>query len=119
MQKLILPSEICVSLNKTIDLAKTHWSKYARQKKKLTFVIASYAKRNLKPVKRYPVNVHITWFCENRLRDPDNIASGKKAILDGLVSAGILRNDGWKEIKSFRDNFEVDKVKPRVEVKIV
>jgi hypothetical protein len=106
-------------MNKIINLASTHWSKYASMKKRLTFMITSYAKQNLKPVRSYPVSINITWYCANRRQDPDGIAGGKKIIIDGLVSAGILRNDGWKEIKSFRDEFEVDKVKPRVEVKIV
>ena len=57
------------------------------------------------------------WFCRNRRKDPDNISSaGRKIILDGLVTAGILQDDGWKQVSSFTDNFEIDAVNPRIEV---
>lgn len=60
--------------------------------------------------------VHFTWICKNKKKDPDNIAFAKKFILDGLVKAGVLENDGWKHIKGFTDMFKVDKDNPRVEV---
>jgi hypothetical protein len=62
----------------------------------------------LKPVKHYPVYVNITWKEPNRKRDPDNIAGGKKFIMDALQAEGIIRNDGWKEIAGYNDYFRVD-----------
>ena len=53
-----------------------------------------------------PVRIIFNWRCSNRKSDPDNIAFAKKFILDGLVKASILANDGWKQIKGFEDNFE-------------
>lgn len=38
--------------------------------------------------------------------------------MDALVQAGILENDGWKQIKGMADYFEVDKKYPRIEVRI-
>ena len=63
-----------------------------------------------------PVFVSCTWFCKNKKKDLDNIAFGKKFLLDGLVKAGVLSDDGWDEIRGFRDAFVVDKDNPRVEV---
>jgi Holliday junction resolvase RusA-like endonuclease len=60
----------------------------------------------------------IVWYEPNRRRDLDNIAAGKKFILDGLQAIGKIENDGWKQIAGFTDTFEVDKQDPRVEVKI-
>jgi Holliday junction resolvase RusA-like endonuclease len=60
--------------------------------------------------------LEITYYMENRKKDPDNILSSKKFILDGLVQAGVLENDGWKQIKGFDESWEVDKKNPRVEV---
>ena len=48
----------------------------------------------------------------------DNIASAKKFVIDGLVEADILADDGWRQVSGFSDTFEIDKVNPRVEVEI-
>lgn len=63
-------------------------------------------------------NFHITWYSKDKRKDPDNIASGIKFLLDGLVEAGVLPNDGWKEIRSISHSFHIDKANPRVEVEI-
>jgi Holliday junction resolvase RusA-like endonuclease len=42
----------------------------------------------------------------------------KNFFFDGLVKAGIIKNDGWKEVISFTHRFEVDKHHPRLEVEI-
>ena len=65
-----------------------------------------------------PVKVTFIWVCKDERKDPDNIAFAKKFILDGMVTAGIIKDDGWKEIKGFEDKFEVDKDNPRVVVEI-
>lgn len=65
-----------------------------------------------------PVYIKIVWYEANRKRDKDNIAFGKKYILDALVQKGILRNDTWECVAGFEDRFEVDKAHPRIEVKI-
>jgi len=45
------------------------------------------------------------WHEKNRRRDKDNIAFGKKFILDALVQAGILSDDGWRYVNGFQDTF--------------
>ena len=37
-------------------------------------------------------------------------------ILDGLVKAGVLKNDGWLEIAGIEHKFSIDKTNPRAEV---
>jgi len=57
------------------------------------------------------------WRERNRRRNPDNVAAGgRKLILDGLVVAGVLDNDGWREIAGWRDLFTVDAKNPGVTV---
>ena len=93
--------------------------KGASIKREVTDIIYWEAKsQKLKPVSK-PVHISITWYCKNKKKDPDNIAFAKKFILDGLVKAGVLENDGWKQIEGFTDKFEVDKKNPRVEVLIL
>ena len=66
-----------------------------------------------------PVTMSYLWVEQDRRRDMDNVSSfGRKVIQDGLVKSGILRNDGWKEIKGFSDSFAVDQRNPRIEVTI-
>lgn len=64
------------------------------------------------------IDLDITWICKDKRKDKDNIAAGIKFILDGLVVAGVIADDGWKQVNSFKHNFKVDKYNPRVEVKI-
>jgi len=64
-------------------------------------------------------NVKFTWFEGNKRRDKDNIAFAKKFVLDALVSKGILKDDGWEGISSFRDFFMVEPGEERVEVEIL
>jgi Holliday junction resolvase RusA-like endonuclease len=45
-----------------------------------------------------PVNIKVTSY-RKRNTDPDGISA--KAVLDGLVRAGILADDSAKEVKSF------------------
>ena len=42
-----------------------------------------------------------------------------KVIQDALVACEVIKNDGWKNIKSFSCDFKVDKEKPRIEVFLV
>lgn len=61
-----------------------------------------------------------TFYEPNMRRDMDNIAGfAHKVIQDALVEAGILENDGWKEIAGYTDIFAVDKKNPRIEVTLI
>lgn len=66
-----------------------------------------------------PVGFSITWFEPNRRRDIDNVAFGTKFILDGLMEAGKLPNDGRKWVKSITHYFpDPDPKNPRIAVAI-
>lgn len=52
------------------------------------------------------VRVEFHWIEINRKRDPDNFIFAKKFILDGMVKAGMLPNDGWNNIAGFVDTWE-------------
>ena len=66
-----------------------------------------------------PVRMIYRWYEKDRRRDLDNISSfGRKFIQDALVDTRVLKNDGWKEIVGFSDEFFVDAHNPRIEVEI-
>jgi hypothetical protein len=62
-----------------------------------------------------PVFIIFEWYSPNKRKDKDNISFAKKAILDGLVLAKVLKNDGYDSI-GFLDVFYVDKNDPRVQI---
>lgn len=68
--------------------------------------------------KKKKIFLDITWIEKDKRRDPDNIASAVKFIWDGLVEAGVIKNDGWKENAGWSNKFDVDKDNPRIEVLI-
>lgn len=82
---------------------------------KVTAAIYEYCK-NRKIEK--PVSIIYRWYEQNRKRDLDNIAFGKKFVQDALVKNGVLQGDGWKDIVGFSDEFYIDKENPRIEVEI-
>ena len=105
------------SLNEVLGLAKSHWSKYAKLKRELTLSVALEAKsQGLKPVQG-PVHIIFDWYEKDRRRDVDNIIGfGQKPVIDGLVEAGILKNDGQKQVPMLSHRFHVDKQNPRIRV---
>lgn len=56
------------------------------------------------------------WYESDKRRDPDNVTAGKKLIFDALVYSGLMKRDGWKQVWSFVDLWDVDKKTPRVVV---
>ena len=114
-QQLIIPHEL-PALNRVIDESKKHWSKYSRLKREYTQMVAVLARRQLRLILSDSVHLSFVWYCRDRRKDPDNVCSAKKFIIDGLVSAGILQDDGWKQVVGFSDDFEIDVVNPRTEV---
>lgn len=89
---------------------KAHW----------TAIAALYAKKIPRVEKdMYPIRMRYRWYEPSRRRDLDNISAfGRKVIQDGLVQAGVLENDGWKQISGFSDEFFLDAENPRIEVYI-
>lgn len=88
------------------------------KRKQQDIVIKAIRFHRLKGVRNYPVTIKIDWFEKNSRRDPDNISAAKKFIFDALQETDVLKNDGFHEIKALRDDFHIDKLKPRIEVTI-
>lgn len=59
---------------------------------------------------------YFMWHCSDRRRDPDNIASAVKFVFDGLIAAGVIDNDGWKQVRTITHRFVVDPGNVGVEV---
>ena len=57
-------------------------------------------RQKLVPVERYQVRLAFHIVRRDCRADSDNIVAGtRKFVLDGLIEAGIIRNDGWDEIE--------------------
>ncbi len=105
-------------LNDYIDACRTHAYAGAKMKERQEEIIGWEIKRQkLQPIFAV-VTVHFHWVEQSRRRDMDNIAFAKKFILDALQSTGILKGDGWRQIRGLSDTFSVDKDRPRIEVTI-
>lgn len=116
---LIIPGTLS-SLNKYIEAERANRYKGASLKRKNEKSIATAIKHCLKGIKiEKPVEMHYLWVVPNKRTDRDNVAFAKKFVQDALVSAGVLKDDGWKHVVGFSDRFEVDKNNPRIEVKII
>lgn len=117
--KTPLPSE-----NEMIDWAKAHRMVYHREKKKwIDWCIIHMVRVPKRRLKR--IWLRIT-YCERsfdrkdqRARDPDNICSFKKVLLDALVSAEVIPDDSHKHIAGFTENFILAPDEPGVIVIIV
>lgn len=117
MTKLVIQGEL-PDLNTIINKAKIKARKYqaySQLKEKYTDLVAwSAIEQKVKKYKK--IDLDIMFYCKNKRKDKDNIIAGTKFILDGLVKAGIIKNDGWKEIGNFNFDFKVDKQNPRIEI---
>ena len=104
-------------LNTYIDVERGNRFAASRIKKEQTEAVQWQVKLLL-PVVKYPMDITFDWFSKDSRKDPDNIAFAKKFILDGLVTASIIKGDSQKYISGFRDRFFIDAERPRVEIHI-
>jgi Holliday junction resolvase RusA-like endonuclease len=106
-------------LNEIIAASKQHYQVYAKEKKVLTHKVESLARAARLRTISSRCAVRFLWFEANRRRDQDNICAGQKFILDGLVAAGVLPDDGWQWISGIEHRFSIDRDNPRVEIDII
>lgn len=121
-KEIIIPYEL-MDLNTYINNNRANRMKGAKSKRAFTRLCALSVKAAMNQgleIKEdeMPIDLHFKWYVPNRKKDKDNIAFGKKFILDGMLQAKLIENDGWKQIGNFTDTFVVDKENPRVVVKI-
>lgn len=103
MQKIYYDFKF-TTLNEYIDAERTNKYKAAKIKNYETYCVKMMTLKKLKKINK-KVDIKFIWHEKNRNRDPDNIAFAKKFILDGIVNAGVLDNDGHKQINGFSDEF--------------
>ncbi len=113
-------------MNDVIDACKTgdwgkhgrRWNAYNELKGRWSREIELYARQT---GFRSLIGGYFTfvWAEANRRRDPDNVVGGgHKIILDSLVGAGFIDNDGWKHVQGFADYWIVDPDRPGVLVMV-
>jgi hypothetical protein len=79
---------------------------YARMKREWTEIV--WAEVTSARLPRFPGGVYVSfvWHEADQRRDPDNVAAGKKFVLDGLVRAGVIKNDKAEVLLGLRDHFD-------------
>lgn len=123
-QRFIIHSDL-PGLNELVDARirqgqargrkQARWNAYSDLKRHWMEILVPLARSQLRPVTG-PARFKFIYFEPHRRRDPDNIAAGaKKFILDALVEAGILANDGQKNVAGWTEEWYVAR-QPRVEV---
>jgi Holliday junction resolvase RusA-like endonuclease len=108
------------TLNEMINAAKAHQQVYEKLKKKADHTVAWSAKAVMikDPYRPVSADYEITWYRPDAKTDKDNVIAGQKFIFDGLQQAGLIKNDGWKQIGKITHELFVDKLNPRVEILI-
>ena len=100
--KLKLPS-----CNTYINACRTNRYAAAKMKRDVENQIYYYIKDL--PEFEKPIKIHFLWIEENKKRDLDGIAFGKKFILDSLVKFKKIKNDNIKNVYAFTDEFAYGK----------
>ncbi len=104
-----------ISLNEYVNLCRCNRYASANYKKGIQEQITDYIKDL--PTFHNPIHINFTWVEANKKRDYDNIAFGKKFILDALVKSGKLKDDNRKCVAGFTDAFQYsDKYKIILEI---
>lgn len=100
----------------SLDYIPTDLNTYINAERKNKFIAAKIKKeetdriyfycleQSIKPIIK-PVYINFEYYTINLKKDPDNLSFCKKFILDGLVKANVLKNDGRKQILGFNDRF--------------
>ena len=65
-----------------------------------------------------PVKIDFLWVEKTRRRDIDNVSFAQKFILDGLVKAGVIKDDSQRYVIGLSHMFAHDKDNPHIEVEV-
>lgn len=117
--KVVIPGEL-PTLNKYIRKERANKYAGATLKRQATMLCTTYFKAAMNHGLEVngQVDLYLNWFMKNMRQDKDNIRFCVKFIQDGMMQAGLIENDGWKQIGNYYDTFSVDKDHPRVEVEL-
>jgi Holliday junction resolvase RusA-like endonuclease len=102
-------------LNTYINAERSNRFIGAKLKKENTEkVIAAIKKQNFKII-GHKTEVHFYWYSKNHRKDFDNIEFSQKFIWDGLVRAGVLKDDNQINTPARRiHNHIIEKDAPRI-----
>ena len=86
------------TLNEYIRAERSNRYRAAKIKRETTAMVAMYFKAaKAKPVKKI-TKLTFVWTHKNKRKDFDNVEFGQKFIRDGMVLAGVIKNDGWRHL---------------------
>lgn len=116
--KIIIPGRFS-GLNEFIDAnrrSRGRWNAGNKMKQEDQDRIRAYLPK-VKIKKR--IFVEYCFYEKNARRDKDNISGYfHKIFQDAMVQAGVIENDGWKQIEGWTDYFYIDSKYPRIEIYI-
>lgn len=96
------------NLNTYIDAERNDRFIAARIKKQETELVAWKCVQQKAPKLEKLKSLTFIWKTKDRRQDKDNIAFAKKFILDGMVMAGVIPNDTYKNLPDeIVDRFEI------------
>ena len=122
MNKIVIPLKGIPTLNEHDNANRSNRFGGATMKKNATNLCATYVRQAMNKgfeLGELPVNLKFDWYVKDRRKDKDNISFAKKYIFDGMIQAGLLQNDGWKQIGDWEETFDVDKEYERVEISAI
>ena len=119
MQDIKITLSILPGLNEYIDLCRRNKYQAAKFKEKTEDdIIAEIRYQGIRSIPGSNV-YSFKWVERDKRRNKDNVSMARKFVFDAMVKAGMIDNDGWKQIAGgFKDDFDVDKENPRVEITI-
>ena len=94
-----------VSLNEYVNMCRSNRYMASSYKRKTEKEIGGYIETL--PTFEKPVQIDFLWVEKNNRRDYDNIAFGKKFVLDALVKSGKFKDDNRKYVIGFTDSFAI------------
>ena len=116
--RLFIPM-ILPGMNQIIAEAKKYRQAYGKLKKRLEADLCMFIREQATGYKfSGAVYIKFCWVEKHTRRDPDNIAAGKKFLLDALQTEGVIGQDNWKHIIGWEDKWRLDKKNPGIELEI-
>ena len=106
------------SLNDYISAERANRYTAAAMKKRETARVRAAAMQQRAPRFERRVTVRTTFYEPDMRRDADNVGFARKFVLDGLVAAGVIKDDSRKYVEQCPDRVLTDRARPRVVVEV-
>lgn len=91
---IVLPE--LVDLNTYVTAERSNRFMGAKIKKQMTELVAAECMAQRVPKMERITLFKMVWHHKDKRKDFDNVEFGVKWIKDGMVTAGVIANDGWK-----------------------